>query len=348
MRIIVTGGCGFIGSAVVKILIESKKNTIINLDKLTYASNKFSPESLRKKDNYFFEKIDICDKKKLKKVFNKYNPDGIIHLAAETHVDRSIDSSLNFIKTNILGTHNLLELSRDQFKKKKFRFLHVSTDEVYGDLKDTKNGFTEKNPYAPSSPYSASKASADHLVRSWHRTYKLPILISNCSNNYGSFQFPEKFIPHTILNALMGKKIPIYGNGYQSRDWLYVFDHAKALKKIFFDGKIGETYNVGTGISTSNIKLAKLICKIMNNKITTKPNNVDDFKELITYVKDRPGHDIKYLINPSKIKKELKWKPTLSLEKGIKETIDWYLANENWWKKILKGNYNLKRIGKNE
>lgn len=348
MKIIVTGGCGFIGSAVVKTLIEPKKNTLINIDKLTYASNQFSLRNLGKKDSYFFEKVDICNKKQLKKVFDKYNPDGIIHLAAETHVDRSIDSSSSFIKTNIMGTHNLLELSKDQFKTKNFRFLHVSTDEVYGDLQNIKKGFTEKNPYAPSSPYSASKASADHLVRSWYRTYKLPILISNCSNNYGNFQFPEKFIPHTILNALMGKKIPIYGNGNQSRDWLYVFDHAKALKNIFFNGKIGETYNVGTGISTSNIKLAKLICKIMNKKIATKPNNVNDFKELITYVKDRPGHDIKYLINPSKIKKELKWKPTVTIEKGIKETIDWYLDNENWWKKILKGSYNLNRIGKNE
>ena len=349
MKIIVTGGCGFIGNAVVKTFLKLNNVSLINLDKLTYASNSSSLNEIKNNKNYFFERVDICDRKKLKKIFHKYNPDGVIHLAAETHVDRSIDTSNDFINTNILGTHNLLENSRDHFKKKKkFKFLHVSTDEVYGDLNKKNSGFTEKNKYSPSSPYSASKASADHLVRSWFRTYKLPILISNCSNNYGSYQFPEKFIPHIILNALMGKNIPVYGNGLQSRDWLHVYDHAEALKKIFFRGKIGETYNVGTGVSTTNLKLVKLICNILNEKVKSKPKNVHDFKKLISFVKDRPGHDIKYLINPKKIKKNLKWKPNKNLNKGIKQTVEWYLSNEKWWKLILKNNYNLGRLGKHD
>jgi len=348
MKIIITGGCGFIGNAVVKTFLKLKNYSVINIDKLSYASNKYSLNTLKKK-NYYFEKVDICNKKKLYKIFQKYNPDGVIHLAAETHVDRSIDSSKDFIDTNILGTYNLLDISRNQFKvKKKFKFLHVSTDEVYGDLEKKNKGFSENNRYSPSSPYSASKASADHLVRSWYRTYKLPVLISNCSNNYGSFQFPEKFIPHTILNALMGNNIPIYGNGLQSRDWLYVFDHAEALKKIFLKGKIGETYNVGTGLSTSNIKLAKLICNILNEKVKNKPKNIKDFKELITFVKDRPGHDVKYLIDPNKIKKDLKWKPKINLSEGIRRTVEWYLFNKKWWNNILKNNYKLDRIGKND
>ena len=348
MKIIITGGCGFIGKAVINTFLKSKKNFIINVDNLTYASSHGPLKDLSKKDGYIFEKANISDKKKITKIFNKYKPDAIIHLAAESHVDRSIDSSVDFIKTNILGTHNLLEVTRTYLlnRRKRFKFFHVSTDEVYGDLDNNKNGFTEKNSYLPSSPYSATKASADHLVRAWHRTYKMPVLISNCSNNYGSFQFPEKFIPHIILNAINGKKIPIYGDGSQVRDWLYVNDHAEAIKKIFYKGKIGETYNVGTGLGMSNIKLAKYICDIMNKKIKNKPKNIYDFKDLIHYVKDRPGHDIKYLINPYKILKKLKWKPKVNIENGIIKTIDWYLKNEIWWKKILNKNYKLKRVGK--
>ena len=350
MKIIITGGCGFIGSEIIRTLMTSGKHTIINIDKLTYASNQKSLEEFINKKKYFFEKIDILNKSKIDKIFQKYKPDGIIHLAAESHVDRSIEASSQFMKTNIFGTYNLLECTRKYLSKvnKKFVFLNFSTDEVYGDLDKTNIGFTEKSPYKPSSPYSASKASADHIVRAWQRTYKLPSIIINCSNNYGPFQFPEKFIPHVILNAIFGEKIPIYGKGTQIRDWIYVKDTALAVKKIFFKGKIGETYNVGTGIQTTNIKLAKLICKILNEKIKIKPKNISDFKKLINHVQDRPGHDVKYLINSKKIISELGWRPKTNLEKGLIETVNWYLQNKRWWKDMLNKKYDLKRLGKIE
>lgn len=351
-KFIVTGGCGFIGSALIKQIIKFTNHKVLNIDKLTYAGNLESLTEIKNNFKYCFRKIDITDAKKINKLFNEYKPDILIHLAAETHVDRSIDNSKKFINTNILGTYTLLEESRKYWfslkgnKKKNFRFHHVTTDEVYGDLDNNAHPFTEVSPYAPSSPYSASKASSDHLVRSWHRTFNFPILITNCSNNYGPYQFPEKLIPLTILNAIVGKKLPVYGNGKQIRDWLYVEDHAKALLHVALNGKVGESYNIGGQSELKNIEVVKFICKILDKLKPSQFKNIKKYEQLISYVDDRPGHDKRYAIDISKIKKNLKWQPKETFETGIKKTVMWYVENIKWCNKVKSGNYNGQRLGK--
>ena len=352
MKILITGGNGFIGSAVIRNILDHGEHNVINLDDLTYSSSLDSLSGYDKSKNYYFEKVNICNERIIKNIFIKHQPDRIMHFAAETHVDRSIDSSINFINTNIFGTYNLLEQSRFYYsslkdeKKKNFLFHHISTDEVFGDLGVNEKPFTENSSYCPSSPYAASKASSDHIVRAWHRTYKLPIIISNCSNNYGPYQFPEKFIPHTILNALNGRSIPIYGNGLQIRDWLYVEDHARALLEVLFKGKNGETYNIGGNNEKKNIDVAFKICEILDNLVKKKPSNIKKFQELIVFVNDRPGHDSRYAINSSKINNQLNWFPKETFDSGILKTVTWYLDNREWWNKILSGEYKLERIGK--
>ena len=332
MKIIVTGGAGFIGSALVRMLINETEHEVLVLDKLTYAGNLLNLDSVKEHENFFFKKIDILNKEDIFKIFKTFNPDSVMHLAAESHVDRSIQGPLEFINTNIIGTFNLLEASRELLQNNikkidKFRFLHVSTDEVFGDLADTNNFFTEETKYDPSSPYSASKASSDHLVRAWYRTYEVPILITNCSNNYGPYHFPEKLIPKSIKNALIGKDIPIYGKGQQIRDWLYVEDHAKALYRVLTEGIPGETYNIGANNEKSNIEVINLVCSIMDKKIPLKEGS---YKDLITFVDDRPGHDFRYAIDSSKIKKELNWAPSESFETGLEKTIEWFIENKEW------------------
>jgi dTDP-glucose 4,6-dehydratase len=327
-KIIITGGCGFIGSSLIEFLLK-KNFKILNLDKLTYSANKDINTIFKCYSNYSFIKTDINNSILLKNIFKKFKPDAVFHLAAESHVDRSIKNSENFIKTNILGTYSLLQISLNYYNKlknKKFIFIHVSTDEVYGDLNNSKRSFKETTPYNPSSPYSASKASSDHLVKSWGRTFNLPIIVTNCSNNYGPYQFPEKLIPHTILSALNKKKIPIYGNGKQERDWLYVGDHVEALYKILLKGKINNSYNIGSGTTFKNLEIVKKICKILTFNCNHQKNF--DYAKLITHVKDRPGHDKKYLINYSKMKKQLNWRPKTNLNDGLRYTIQWYLNNK--------------------
>ncbi len=337
-KIIVTGGAGFIGSAVVRHLINNTKHQVTNIDKITYAGNLGSLNSVVNNERYFFEKVDINNRSELKRIFNSFQPDIIMHLAAESHVDRSIDSPDDFIKTNIFGTYSLLETTINYLsdlpdqKKEKFRFHHISTDEVYGDLKLTDKPFTEKTSYEPSSPYSASKASSDHLVRAWHRTFNLPILITNCSNNYGPYQFPEKLIPLIILNALKGKNLPVYGDGKQIRDWLYVEDHAKALAHVALEGRVGETYNIGGQNELENIEVVETICEILEDLKPNKLNSIKRYKDLITYVDDRSGHDRRYAIDNTKISNELNWKPNETFQSGIKKTISWYLKNKDSFK----------------
>ena len=351
-KIIVTGGCGFIGSALVRYIIKKSPHKILNIDKLTYAGNLDSVLSVKDNIKYMFKKTDICNSKKVKNVFSNYKPDIIIHLAAETHVDRSIDNSKKFIESNILGTYTIIEEARKYWSKLKgyektdFRFHHVTTDEVYGDLTKNSSAFKENTPYAPSSPYSASKASSDHLVRAWHRTFGLPILITNCSNNYGPYQFPEKLIPLIILNAINGKKLPVYGNGKQIRDWLYVEDHAKALLHVALNGKVGESYNIGGQSELKNIDVIRTICKILDEVKPSKFKNVKKYEQLISYVEDRPGHDKRYAVNISKIKKNLKWQPQETFKTGIKKTIIWYLNNIEWCKKVQRDKYKGQRLGK--
>lgn len=351
-KILITGGAGFIGSAVIRFILDKTDHKVINFDKLTYAGNLETLSNINHNPNYFFEKIDVCNMIKVRKLFFKYKPDLVIHLAAETHVDRSIDSPIKFVRTNVLGTYVMLEECRNYWKtlidkkRKNFRFLHVSSDEVYGDLKKDEKPFTENSKYFPSSPYSASKAGADHLVRAWYRTFNFPTMITNCSNNYGPYQFPEKFIPLLILNALKGKSLPIYGNGKQVRDWLYVEDHASAILKVALNGKINETYNIGGNNEFQNIEVAKMICKTLDKLIPCKNMRFKTYEQLITHVKDRPGHDKRYAINSSKIRKELNWSPNYTFKKGLKKTIEWYLANYKWHNKIKKINYK-KRIGIN-
>jgi len=348
--IFVTGGAGFIGSALVRFLINETDNQVVNFDKLTYAGNLESLKSIEANERYHFVQGDICDKAKVEQMFAQYQPDYIMHLAAESHVDRSIDGPDEFIQTNVVGTYILLEAARSYFynladdRKTNFRFHHISTDEVYGDLGET-GLFTEETSYDPSSPYSASKAASDHLVKAWHRTYQFPVVVTNCSNNYGSFHFPEKLVPLIILNALDGKALPIYGDGKQVRDWLYVDDHARALYKVVSEGKLGETYNIGGFNEKKNIEVVNTICNYLNELITNKPDGLTDFNDLITYVKDRPGHDVRYAIDANKINKELDWHPEETFDSGIKKTVEWYLGNLDWCKHVQDGSYQRERLG---
>jgi len=352
MKVLVTGGAGFIGSAVVRHLINDKKYSVINVDNLTYAGNLESLVHVQSSPLYGFEHANICDSVEMKRIFQKHNPDKVMHLAAESHVDRSIDKPIDFIQTNVIGTFNVLEGVRIYYqslkglKKDNFRFLHVSTDEVYGDLKNTNNFFSEETRYDPSSPYSASKASSDHLVRAWHRTYNLPVLITNCSNNYGPYQFPEKLIPHMILTAITLKPLPVYGDGKQIRDWLYVDDHVSALMIVALNGKIGETYNIGGNNEIKNIEVVQQICSILDELLPINNSEFSSYSELITYVEDRPGHDVRYAIDSSKINKSLGWKPNENFESGIRKTIMWYLKNHAWLRSIQNDNYKLVRLGK--
>jgi dTDP-glucose 4,6-dehydratase len=384
MKLLITGGAGFIGSAVIRHIIKNTNDNVFNLDKLTYAGNLDSLKEVSDSSRYHFEQVDICDPVALNRVLAEYQPDAIMHLAAESHVDRSIDGPADFIETNIVGTYTLLEATRqywqtmDGKRKKKFRFHHISTDEVYGDLPhpndvrcsdsigeaqekklQEQNGlpmFTEATAYAPSSPYSASKASSDHLVRAWQRTYGLPTLVTNCSNNYGPYHFPEKLIPLVILNALEGKPLPVYGKGDQIRDWLYVEDHARALYKVITEGSVGETYNIGGHNEKQNIDVVRTICKILQELAPPSgptsafgevPVAVTHYQDLITFVEDRPGHDMRYAIDAKKIQNELGWSPEETFETGIRKTIQWYLGNLDWCRRVQNGSYQRERLGVN-
>ncbi len=372
MKLLITGGAGFIGSAVIRYIITNTNDEVVNLDKLTYAGNLESLAEVSNSERYNFEQVDICNRAEVDRVLAQHQPDAIMHLAAESHVDRSIDGPADFIETNIVGTYTLLEAARHYWqalegnKKADFRFHHISTDEVYGDLphpNDQHNSeeaahpvgrieqseirqpnlplFTETTPYAPSSPYSASKASSDHLVRAWRRTYGLPTLVTNCSNNYGPFHFPEKLIPLMILNALEGKPLPVYGKGDQIRDWLYVEDHARALYKVVTEGKPGETYNIGGHNEKQNIEVVQTLCDMLQE---LRPQE-GSYRKLITYVKDRPGHDRRYAIDASKIQKELGWVPEETFETGIRKTVQWYLDNLDWCQRVQNGSYQRERLG---
>ncbi|KJG09207.1 dTDP-glucose 4,6-dehydratase [Photobacterium kishitanii] len=351
MKILVTGGAGFIGSAVIRHIINNTQDSIVNVDKLTYAGNLESLIDIENSDRYIFEQVDICDRAELDRVFAEHQPNAVMHLAAESHVDRSIDGPAAFIETNIVGTYTILEATRaywnqlDQTRKTVFRFHHISTDEVYGDLDGTDDLFTETTSYDPSSPYSASKASSDHLVRAWLRTYGLPTIITNCSNNYGPYHFPEKLIPLIILNALDGKELPVYGDGMQIRDWLYVEDHACALYTVVTKGEIGETYNIGGHNEKANIEVVKTICSLLEELVPNKPDGIAQYQDLITYVTDRPGHDVRYAIDASKIARELGWQPAETFESGIRKTVEWYLNNKKWWSRVLDGSYSFERLG---
>ena len=351
MTLLITGGAGFIGSALIRHLIQNTDERVVNLDKLTYAGNLQSLAAVASNPRYTFEQADICDRAALERIFAKHQPRAVMHLAAESHVDRSIDSAGEFIHTNIVGTFTLLEAARaywgslNDAQKAAFRFHHISTDEVYGDLHGTSDLFTETTPYAPSSPYSASKASSDHLVRAWQRTYGLPTLITNCSNNYGPCHFPEKLIPHIILNALSGKPLPVYGDGSQIRDWLYVEDHARALYQVVTQGKVGETYNIGGHNDKTNLEVVRTVCALLEELAPEKPAGVAKYEDLITFVKDRPGHDARYAIDAAKIGRELGWQPQETFDTGIRKTVAWYLENRDWWQNVLNGSYRLQRLG---
>lgn len=350
-QILITGGAGFIGSAVVRHIINHTEDRVVVVDKLTYASNLESLDGLMNNARFAFEQVDICDSVQLARIFSQYQPDSLMHLAAESHVDRSIDGPDSFIQTNIIGTYTLLEAARHYWnnltdqRKIAFRFHHISTDEVYGDLQGTEGLFTETSPYDPSSPYSASKAASDHLVRAWHRTYDLPTIISNCSNNYGPYHFPEKLIPLMILNALNGKPLPVYGNGQQIRDWLYVEDHARALYLVLTQGQIGESYNIGGHNERKNIEVVQTLCQLLEELVPQKPANVAYYSDLITSVRDRPGHDLRYAIDASKIERELGWSPQETFESGIRKTIVWFLAHRDWCRRIEQSTYAGERLG---
>ena len=351
MKILVTGGAGFIGSAVVRHIIENTADEVLVVDCLTYAGNLESLASVADNPRYTFSKTDITDFDSMSALFEEYQPSTVLHLAAESHVDRSIDGPAAFIQTNIIGTFTLLEAARQYYVtlsedcKEEFRFHHISTDEVYGDLHGTDDLFTEETPYAPSSPYSASKAASDHLVRAWNRTYKLPVVLTNCSNNYGPYHFPEKLIPLIILNALAGKPLPVYGNGEQIRDWLFVEDHARALYKVATEGKNGETYNIGGHNERKNIDVVRTICSILDRVVEIKPEGIESFSQLITFVTDRPGHDMRYAIDASKIENQLGWTPEETFETGLTKTVHWYLNNQKWWQRVQDGSYAGERLG---
>ena len=336
MKILLTGGAGFIGSALVRYIINNTSDNVVNVDKLTYAGDLESLQSIAENKRYFFEQVDICNKAELMRVFNEHKPDVVMHLAAESHVDRSIDSPDEFIQTNIVGTYIMLEAAREYWlslndnQRCIFRFLHVSTDEVFGDLEED-DLFNEETAYRPSSPYSASKAASDHLVRAWHRTYQLPILITNCSNNYGPYHFPEKLIPLMILSAIKGRPLPVYGTGDQVRDWLYVDDHVRALYTVVMNGQVGQTYNIGGHNEKSNIDVVRAICELLDSML---PLDKGSYSTQITHVADRPGHDKRYAIDASKIEKELLWVPIETFESGLRKTVLWYLSNRDWCARI--------------
>ena len=349
--ILITGGAGFIGSAVIRHLLDDTAHGVVNVDKLTYAGN---PESLPGADanpRYAFERVDICDRRELERVFQAHQPDCVMHLAAESHVDRSIDGAGAFIATNIVGTYTLLEVAREYYRqlpeaaRGRFRFHHVSTDEVYGDLAERGGLFVETTPYAPSSPYAASKASSDHLVRAWQRTYKLPVVVTNCSNNYGPYQFPEKLIPLMILNALAGKQLPVYGRGNQVRDWLYVEDHARALVLVLTRGVTGETYNIGGHNERRNLDVVEKLCALLDELAPARPAGIASYRELISFVTDRPGHDLRYAIDAGKIARELGFVPAETFDTGLRKTVEWYLANRTWWRRVQDGSYRGERLG---
>lgn len=359
-KILVTGGAGFIGSNLIRFILRHTAHEVINVDALTYAGNLESLTDLETDGRYSFVHADIVDAGAVKSMFESHAPDAVMHLAAESHVDRSIDGPGQFIQTNIIGTYNLLQAAKahfeslDESKRAAFRFHHISTDEVYGSLTMGDPGFTEQTPYDPHSPYSASKASSDHLVRAWADTFGLPVLITNCSNNYGPYQFPEKLVPVVILNAIHGRNIPVYGTGENVRDWLYVEDHAEALVTVLQSGTPGETYNIGGNNERSNLELVKMICQVLDEILPPASNarlaesanaNIDSYETLITFVTDRPGHDLRYAIDASKIRKELGWEPKEGVEDGFRKTIRWYLENESWWQRILSGQYRLERQG---
>ncbi|MFK8258917.1 dTDP-glucose 4,6-dehydratase [Erwinia sp. AnSW2-5] len=350
-RILVTGGAGFIGSAVVRHIIATTDDQVLVLDKLSYAGNLASLAPVADNPRFAFDKVDICDRIAVDKAIAAFHPDLIMHLAAESHVDRSIDGPLAFIETNIVGTYMMLEAARHYWsrlpasEKSAFIFHHISTDEVFGDLENDSDYFTESTPYAPSSPYSASKASSDHLVRAWHRTYGLPVIVTNCSNNYGPYHFPEKLIPLMIINALAGKPLPVYGDGGQIRDWLYVDDHARALYQVVTRGQAGETYNIGGHNERRNIDVVETLCALLEELAPQKPAGIKQYRDLITWVTDRPGHDRRYAIDAGKIERELGWRPEETFESGMRKTVSWFIDNQGWWQSILDGSYRVERLG---
>ncbi|MCO7503813.1 MULTISPECIES: dTDP-glucose 4,6-dehydratase [unclassified Pseudomonas] len=354
MRILITGGAGFIGSALVRHLIEHTDHHVLNLDKLTYAGNLESLHSIASNTRYEFVQADIVDQATVSAVLERFRPQAIMHLAAESHVDRSIDGPAAFIQTNIVGTYSLLEATRAYWgtlpaaEREAFRFHHVSTDEVYGDLHGVEDLFTETTPYAPSSPYSASKAASDHLVRAWQRTYGLPVLLTNCSNNYGPYHFPEKLIPLVILNALAGKPLPVYGNGQQVRDWLFVEDHARALLKVVTAGEVGQTYNIGGHNEQTNLGVVHAICALLEELAPAHPAGVARYADLITFVQDRPGHDLRYAIDAGKIERELGWRPEETFATGLRKTVQWYLDNLEWCRHVQDGSYQGQRLGNSD